>query len=85
MNGDVILTRPVTVQGWRVIGQVAKAEKREELTPILERARESDGTNASDLAHHLFFLTRARSLRNGFCVSGITMGFSKNVEEITSC
>ena len=55
MNGDMVLTRPVAVQGWRVIGQVAKAEKREELAPILERARETDGTDASDLARHLFF------------------------------
>ena len=55
MNGDMILARPVAVQGWRVIGQVAKAEKREELAPILERARENDGTNANDLAHHLLF------------------------------
>lgn len=55
MNGDMILTRPVTVQGWRVIGQVARAEKRKELALILERARENDGTNANDLAHHLLF------------------------------
>ncbi len=55
MNGNMVLTRPVAVQGWRVIGQVAKAEKREELAPILERARENDGTDASDLAHHLLF------------------------------
>ena len=55
MNEDMVLTRPVAVQGWRVIGQVAKAEKRKELAPILERARENDGTNASDLADHLLF------------------------------
>ena len=55
MNRDMVLTRPVAVQVWRVIGQVAKAQKREELAPILERAHENDGTNASDLARHLFF------------------------------
>ena len=55
MNGDMVLTRSVAVQGWRVIGQVAKAERREELAPILERAHENDGTNENDLARHLFF------------------------------
>lgn len=60
MNRNIILERPVVVRCWRVVGQVAKAEKRPELTPVLLRASETGGTDARDLAGHLFFETRSR-------------------------
>jgi hypothetical protein len=40
---------------WNVIGQVAKATKRDELMPILLRAREAGATDAKDIAAHLLF------------------------------
>ena len=53
MNEDIVLTRPVAIQGWRVVGPVARAGKRQELEPVLLRADEADGTNAEDVAEHL--------------------------------
>lgn len=60
MNRSVILERSVIVRCWRVVGQVAKAEKRTELIPVLLRARETGGTNARDLAEHLLFESQSR-------------------------
>lgn len=60
MNGNIVLERSVPVRCWRVVGQVAKAEKRPELIPVLLRARETGGTDASDLAGHLLFEARSR-------------------------
>ena len=53
MNEDVVLTRPVAIRGWRVVGLVAKAGKRRELEPILRRADEAGETHAEDVAEHL--------------------------------
>ena len=60
MNRSIILERPLIVRCWRVIGQVAKAEKRTELIPFLLRVRETGGTDARDLAEHLLFESRSR-------------------------
>ena len=60
MNRSIILERPLIVRCWRVIGQVAKAEKRTELIPVLLRVRETGGTDARDLAEHLLFESRSR-------------------------
>ena len=60
MNSYIILERSVPVKCWRVIGQVAKAEKRPELIPVLLRARETGGTDARDLAGHLLFEPQSR-------------------------
>ena len=62
MNGNIVLERSVPVRCWRVVGQVAKAEKRLELIPVLLRARETGGTDAGDLAGHLFFESRSRRI-----------------------
>ena len=51
----IALTRAVKLYCWNVIGQVAKASKREELMPILLRAREAGATDARDVAAHLLF------------------------------
>ena len=60
MNRSIILERPVIVKCWRVVGQVAKAEKRTELIPFLLRVRETGGADARDLAEHLLFESRSR-------------------------
>lgn len=54
------LTRPINIHCWRVIGQIAKAAKRDELMPVLLRAREMGTTDARDLAQHLLFDVGAR-------------------------
>ena len=55
MNKHVVLKRPIDIQGWCVVGLVSKAGRRKELEPVLLRARETGGTNATDVAEHLFF------------------------------
>jgi hypothetical protein len=54
------LTRPLKYRCWRVIGQIAKAAKRDELMPVLLRAREAGTTDAKDIANHLLFEARSR-------------------------
>ena len=60
MNRSITLERSVIVRCWRVVGQVAKAEKRTELIPVLLRVRETGGTDARDLAENLLFESRSR-------------------------
>lgn len=60
MSIKIVLQRPLRVECWRVVGQVAKAATRAELMPVLLRARETDGTDAGDLANHLLFEPRSR-------------------------
>ena len=55
MNEDVVLKKQIAIRVWRVVGSVAKAIRREELEPVLLRAREGGGTNAEDVAEHLLF------------------------------
>jgi len=50
---DIVLTRPLVIRGWRVVGLVARAGKRRELEPILLRADKAGGTSAEDVAEHL--------------------------------
>lgn len=58
--GAIRLTREIRVECWRVIGQVAKAAKRNELLPVLLRAREGGQTDAGDVAEHLLFEPSSR-------------------------
>lgn len=65
MNEHMILKRRIAVQGWRVVGRVARAGRRRELEPVLLRAREkreTGGTDAGDVAEHLFFERRSRKV-----------------------
>ena len=55
MNENVVLKKQIAIRVWRVVGSVAKAVRRKELEPVLLRAREGGGTNAEDVAEHLFF------------------------------
>ena len=55
MNESIVLTRRLSVQGWRTVGLIARAERREEFEPVLLRAS-MDGTDAEDIADHLLFL-----------------------------
>ena len=61
MNEDIVLTRPVVIRGWRVVGVVARAGKRRELEPILRRAEEAGGMGAEDVAEHLL-VARSRKV-----------------------
>ncbi len=54
-TGDILLQREIKVQCWRVIGQVARASKREELISVLLRSQERGSTDAADIAGHLLF------------------------------
>lgn len=65
MNRSITLERSVIVRCWRVVGQVAKAEKRTELIPVLLRVRETGGTDARGLAEHLLFESRSRRVVAG--------------------
>lgn len=60
--GAIRLTREIRVECWRVIGQVAKAAKRNELLPVLLRARERGQTDARDIAEHLLFESGSRQV-----------------------
>lgn len=60
--GAIRLTREIQVECWRVIGQVAKAAKRNELLPVLLRARERGQTDARDIAEHLLFESGSRQV-----------------------
>ena len=65
MNEHMVLKRRIAIQGWRVIGHVAKADKRKELEPVLLRAREkheTGGTDAGDVAEHLLFERQSRKI-----------------------
>ena len=55
MTKSLVLKRRIDIKGWRAIGLVAKARERKELEPVLLRARETGGTDADDIARHLFF------------------------------
>lgn len=59
-DGAIRLTRQIPVECWRVIGQVAKAAKRNELLPVLLRARQRGQTDAGDVAEHLLFEPSSR-------------------------
>jgi len=54
------LQRKVMVQCWRVIGTISKAKRREDLLPILQRARDVGETTAKDIAEHLYFEANSR-------------------------
>lgn len=65
MNEHVVLKRRIAIRGWRVVGLVARAGRRKELEPVLRRAREkreTGGTDARDVAEHLFFERRSRKV-----------------------
>ena len=59
---DVTLSRSVDVRCWRVVGQIARAAKRPEVVPVLERVRERGETDARDVAEHLLFEPHAREV-----------------------
>lgn len=60
MNLDINLERRLSVSCWRVVGQVARSSKREELMPMLLRIGDQGESNAKDIASHLFFEPRSR-------------------------
>ncbi|UNC13964.1 hypothetical protein FE249_06905 [Acidiphilium multivorum] len=57
---DLILQRSISVQCWNVLGVIAKANKRPELTLVLHRTREQGQTSAKDVAEHLLFESDSR-------------------------
>lgn len=50
---EVTLERDLSVWAGNVVGQVARAKKRDELYAITLRTREESGTDADDIARHL--------------------------------
>ena len=60
MSESIVLTRPLAMQGWRTVGLIARAERREEFEPVLLRAS-MDGTDAEDIADHLL-VSRSRKV-----------------------
>ncbi len=48
-----VLRRNIKVQCWNVRVTIAKAQKRDDLLPVLMRAKERDGTYGKDIALHL--------------------------------
>lgn len=81
MNKSIILKRPVAVHGWRVIGRIAKTVKREELEPILLRARETNGTDAKDVAEHLLFSPSRRGVAERLLHIGKALNILEEIKE----
>lgn len=52
-RGDIVLTREVTIYCWHVLGEVARATRRPELLPVLQRAGMKETVDAQDIAVHL--------------------------------
>lgn len=48
-----VLRRNIKVQCWHVKATIAKAQKRDDLLPVLMRAKENGGTYGADIAAHL--------------------------------
>jgi hypothetical protein len=48
-----VLRRNIKIQRWNVKATIAKSKKRDDLLPVLMRAKERDGTYAKDIAEHL--------------------------------
>lgn len=62
MKNDLILTRPVNVECWRIQATIAFAEERPDLMPVLMRLDETGGTDAGDIAAHLFSEAKSRKV-----------------------
>jgi hypothetical protein len=60
MTKNIVLQRSVEVRCWHVVGQVARANRRRELMPVLLRTRERGSTSVEDVAAHLLFEPRSR-------------------------
>lgn len=74
MNESVVLTRRLSIQGWRAVGSIAKAERRKELDPVLLRAGEMGETSAADVAEHLFFARSRRVIAERLLRIGTVLG-----------
>ncbi len=81
MNRNIILKRKVNVQGWRVIGQIAKSRKRKEFEFVLRRAQENYGTNALDIARHLLCEPSREVVAKRLLKIGESLGLLKEIRE----
>ncbi|MFJ2320584.1 hypothetical protein [Pseudomonas sp. NPDC087817] len=52
-RGGIVLTREITTYCWHVLGEVARATRRPELLPVLQRAGMKETVDAQDIAVHL--------------------------------
>lgn len=77
MNRNIILTRQVEIQGWNVIGQIAKPQKRQELGPVLMRAQETNGTDARDIVENLLFGSSRTVVARRLLQIGVSLGLLK--------
>jgi len=50
---NLVLSRRIKVYRWNVTANISNASQRDDLMPVLQRARENKGTFAKDIALHL--------------------------------
>lgn len=77
MNGSIILTRRLAIQGWRTVGLIARGERRKELEPILLRANSVGETDAEDIAEHLLFAQSRKIVAERLLRIGVTFDLLK--------
>lgn len=77
MNGSIILTRQLAIQGWRTVGLIARGERRKELEPILLRANSVGETDAEDIAEHLLFAQSRKIVAERLLRIGVTFDLLK--------
>ena len=60
MENEIVLTRKLTIDTWRIKGAVAKAQKRKDVMLVLQFLNEFKTGKAKKIASHLLFDTNAR-------------------------
>ena len=77
MDKNIILMRPVEIQGYHVIGEIAESRRRQEFDPVLRRARENHKTNAQDIVTHLKFGPSRKVVAQRLLKIGKSLGLLK--------
>ena len=77
MDKNIILMRPVEIQGYHVIGEVAKSRERKEFDPVLLHARDNYGTNAQDIVKDLLFEPSRKVVAQRLLNIGKSLGLLK--------
>lgn len=77
MYKNIVLRRPVEIQGYDVIGEVAECCERIELSPVLKRVRETGGTYPRELAEHLLFAASRKPVARRLLKNAELLGLLK--------